>query len=110
MKVEERRESLETARYPAWRAVSDVTSVHPCQVPFWWRAGSVTTKNLLMQTKKNVNFSFGIPMAFLGCILIIIFRILLIYQGFFFLKVNPRICLLIFQREEGGEGERQSSM
>ena len=52
MKVEERRESLETARYPAWRAVSDVTSVHPCQVPFWWRAGSVTTKYLLMQTKK----------------------------------------------------------
>ena len=72
MKVEERRESLETARYPAWRAVSDVTSVHPCQVPGRWRAGSVTTKYLLMQRKIS-NVSFVLTKAFWGSILLIIF-------------------------------------
>ena len=69
MKIEERRESLETARYPAGWAVSDVRSAHPCQVPGRWRAGSGTTKYLLMQRKKSLIFLFGLPMAFWGCIL-----------------------------------------
>ena len=72
VKVEERRESLETARYPAGWAVSDVTSAHPCQVPFWWRAGSVTDMYLLMQRKIS-NVSFVLAKAFWGSILLIIF-------------------------------------
>ena len=72
VKVDRRWESLETTRYPAGRAVSDVTSAHPCQVPFWWKAGSVTTKYLLMQRKIS-NVSFVLAKAFWGSILLIIF-------------------------------------
>ena len=60
--------------------------------------------------ENSVNFSFGLPMAFLGCILIIIFRILITYQGFFKKSPHPRVCLFIFQTEERGKGERQTSI
>ena len=72
VRAEKRWESLEIAKYPAGRAVSDVTSAQPCQVPGRWRAGSVTTKYLLMQRKIS-NVSFVLTKAFWGSILLIIF-------------------------------------
>ena len=104
MRAEKRWESLEIAKYPAGRAVSDVTSAHPCQVPGRWRAGSGTTKYLLMQRKKSVNLSFGLPMAFWGSILIIIFWNSSTFSRLF--KINPPLVYVYwFSRERKGERE-----